>query len=457
MLSIEFFCPLPNGLHARPAWALKEQCSAWRSDIRFINRRLNTHADAKSSLALISTGTLFNDSCVLEINGSDEEQARRVLEAYLTGAFIDSDSIPSGDAPHVAHPLPRSLVRLAPHLQHGITLASGIGAGTLRGWQSDNLKRYCQIPASPEDITRLEHSLATLAEQLNHRLRGLDGESKTILSAHLSLIQDEEFGGTIRRLIAEERLSLAEAIIRNMELICDKLSLSASDYLRERVSDIRDISEQLLNITWPELQQTSAFTLSAPTILVAEDLTPSQFLSLDTQYLKGMVLEKTGRTSHTLILARAASVPVLSGLTVASLAPLMGKEVILDGICSVLVVEPNDAVNDYYSVAQRLADRRHQQQIKDAGLPALTRDNVPVEIAANIGSALEAPGAFTCGAQGIGLFRTEMLYMDRDSAPDEQEQFEAYQQVLLSAQGKPVIFRTMDIGGDKQIPYLNIP
>ena len=242
-----------------------------------------------------------------------------------------------------------------------------------------------------------------------------------------------------------------------MELICDKLSLSASDYLRERVSDIRDISEQLLNITWPELQQTSAFTLSAPTILVAEDLTPSQFLSLDTQYLKGMVLEKTGRTSHTLILARAASVPVLSGLTVASLAPLMGKEVILDGICSVLVVEPNDAVNDYYSVAQRLANRRHQQQIKDAGLPALTRDNVPVEIAANIGSALEAPGAFTCGAQGIGLFRTEMLYMDRDSAPDEQEQFEAYQQVLLSAQGKPVIFRTMDIGGDKQIPYLNIP
>lgn len=149
--------------------------------------------------------------------------------------------------------------------------------------------------------------------------------------------------------------------------------------------------------------------------------------------------------------------PVLSGLTVASLAPLMGKEVILDGICSVLVVEPNDAVNDYYSVAQRLADRRHQQQIKDAGLPALTRDNVPVEIAANIGSALEAPGAFACGAQGIGLFRTEMLYMDRDSAPDEQEQFEAYQQVLLSAQGKPVIFRTMDIGGDKQIPYLNIP
>ncbi len=457
MLSIEFFCPLPNGLHARPAWALKEQCSMWRSDICFINKRLNTHADAKSSLALISTGTLFNDSCVLEISGSDEEQARRTLEQYLNTLFIDSDSIPSGDAPHIAHPLPRSLLRLTPQLQHAITLASGIGAGTLRGWQSDNLQRYRQNPATPEDTTRLEHSLATLAEQLNQRLRGLEGESKTIISAHLSLIQDDEFGGNIRRLINEERLSLAGAIIRNMEQICDKLSLSASDYLRERVSDIRDISEQLLNITWPELQQTAAFTLDAPTILLAEDLTPSQFLSLDTRYLKGMVLEKTGRTSHTLILARAASIPVLSGLAVASLGPYTGKEVILDGVCSVLVTEPDEAVNHYYSVAQRLADKRHQQQIKDAGLPALTRDNVPVDIAANIGSALEAPGAFACGAQGVGLFRTEMLYMDRESAPDEQEQFEAYQQVLLSAEGKPVIFRTMDIGGDKQIPYLNIP
>lgn len=457
MLSIEFCCPLPNGLHARPAWALKEQCSAWRSDIRFINKRLNTHADAKSSLALISTGTLFNDSCVLEINGSDEEQARRVLEHYLNVAFIDSDSIPSGDAPHIAHPLPRSLVRLNPHLREAITLASGIGSGTLRRLQSDNLERYRQRPASPEDITRLEHSLATLAEQLNQRLRGLDGESKTIISAHLSLIQDDEFGANIRRLIVEERLSLANAIIRNMEQICDKLSLSASDYLRERVSDIRDISEQLLSITWPELQQTTPFTLETPTILAAEDLTPSQFLSLDTRQLKGMILEKTGRTSHTLILARAASVPVMSGITVASLAADIGKEVILDGVCSVLVVAPDEAVSQYYSVAQRLVDKRHHQQIKDAGLPAVTRDNIPVAIAANIGSALEAPGAFANGAQGVGLFRTEMLYMDRDAAPDEQEQFEAYQQVLLSAEGKPVIFRTMDIGGDKQIPWLNIP
>nr|WP_318382800.1 phosphoenolpyruvate--protein phosphotransferase [uncultured Enterobacter sp.] len=457
MLTIEFFCPLPNGLHARPAWALKEQCAAWHCDIRFINLRLNTQADAKSSLALVSTGTLFNDSCRLEINGSDEEQARRTLEHYLNHTFIDSDSELPPPAPLTAAPLPRSLARLNPTLIHASVLAGGIGAGRLTLWQTDTLDSYRSLPACPEDNTRLEHSLATLAEQFNQQLRVLDGESKTIISAHLSLIQDDEFGGNIRRLMREQRLALAEAIIVNMEQVCAKLAASASDYLRERVSDIRDISEQLLHITWPDRRQSKGLILTEPTLLVADDLTPSQFLSLDVTRLKGMVLEKTGRTSHTLILARAAAIPVLSGLPCASLSLHEGQMAILDGECGVLAVNASEAVKGYYAVAQTLADRRHQQQIRDAGLPAMTRDGMALDIAANIGTALEAPGAFASGAQGVGLFRTEMLFMDRDSAPDEQEQFEAYQQVLLAAGGKPVIFRTMDIGGDKHIPWLNIP
>lgn len=292
MLTIPFLCPLPNGLHARPAWELKEQCSQWQSEVAFINHRLNTRADAKSSLALIGTGTLFNDSCSLNITGSDEEQARRVLEEYLQHRFIDSDSVQPTAAELAAHPLPRSLIRLNPDLLYGNVLANGVGSGTLTLWQSDNLECYRTIAASAEDNTRLEHSLATLAEELNRQLRERDGESKTILSAHLSLIQDDEFAGNIRRLMAEQHLSLGAAIIRNMEQVCEKLSSSASDYLRERVSDIRDISEQLLHITWPEQRPRNALILTQPTILVAEDLTPSQFLSLDLRHLSGMILEK---------------------------------------------------------------------------------------------------------------------------------------------------------------------
>ncbi|HGL4051140.1 TPA: phosphoenolpyruvate--protein phosphotransferase [Citrobacter koseri] len=457
MLTIQFLCPLPNGLHARPAWELKEQCSQWQSEVTFINHRQNARADAKSSLALIGTGTLFNDSCSLNISGSDEEQARRSLETYLQHRFIDSDSVQPTSAELAAHPLPRSLVRLNPDLLYGAVLANGVGAGALTLWQNDNLEAYRAIPASAEDSTRLEHSLATLAEQLNQQLRERDGESKTILSAHLSLILDDEFAGNIRRLMDEQHKGLGAAIIANMEQVCDKLSSSASDYLRERVSDIRDISEQLLHITWPERRPRNTLILEQPTILVAEDLTPSQFLSLDLQHLSGMILEKTGRTSHTLILARASAIPVLSGLPLDALGRYAGQPAVLDAQCGVLAINPNAAVCGYYAIAQQLADKRQQQQAREASLPAFSRDNQRLDIAANIGTALEAPGAFANGAEGIGLFRTEMLFMDRDSAPDEQEQFEAYQQVLLAAGEKPVIFRTMDIGGDKNIRYLNIP
>ena len=457
MLTLDFLCPLPNGLHARPAWALKEQCSAWQSDIRFINHRLSTHADGKSSLALVSTGTLFNDSCSLEISGSDEEPARRALEIYLEQHFIDSDSVLPAVASPTAHPLPRSLSRLNPRLLTGNVLASGIGFGEITLWRSDSLDGYRAIAPSPEDMTRLEHSLAELADSLNQQLRVLGGESKTILSAHLSLIQDEEFASNIRRIMRDNKQGLAAAIIDNMDAICDKLLASSSDYLRERASDIRDISERLLHITWPQHRTQNVLRLTQPTILVAEDLTPSQFLGLDLTQLKGMVLEKTGRTSHTLILARASSIPVLNGFSVAELSGLEHRQAVLDGQCGVLVPEPDTAVLGYYTLARELDDKRVARQTQDAALTALSRDGQRIEVAANIGSALEAPGAFSNGAEGVGLFRSEMLYMDRQTPPDEQEQFEAYQQVLLAAGDKPVIFRTMDIGGDKPLSYLNIP
>ncbi len=129
MLTIQFLCPLPNGLHARPAWELKEQCNQWQSEVIFINHRQNVRADAKSSLALIGTGTLFNDSCSLAITGRDEEQVRRALEEYLQHRFIDSDSVQPTQAELAAHPLPRSLIRLNPDLLYGTVLAGGVGGG----------------------------------------------------------------------------------------------------------------------------------------------------------------------------------------------------------------------------------------------------------------------------------------------------------------------------------------
>ncbi|WMY73316.1 phosphoenolpyruvate--protein phosphotransferase [Buttiauxella selenatireducens] len=456
MLKIDFICPLPNGLHARPAWELKEQCAPFASEMTFINHRLNQQADAKSSLALISTGTLFNDPCSLEIKGIDEEKAWRILEPYIQQRFADSDSEIQAEIPDHSRPLPRSLLRLNPTLIYGNGIAPGVGEGQLLIFRSTSLEAYRNQPASVQDNTLLEHSLATLAEQLNQQLLVLDGQSKPIINAHLSLIQDNEFGGNIRRQMAQHRMSLGAAVLENMHTVCQKLSQSASEYLRERVSDIQDITVRLLQIAYPHVTVSKGITLVEPTILVADDITPSQFLSLDKAFLQGMVLAKTGRTSHTLILARAAGVPVLSGIETAQVQYLAAEFVIIDANGGVLVTQPDDAVRGYYKVARNLAERQHQLQLEAAGLKALTADGVAIELSANIGSALEAPAAFANGAEGVGLFRTEMLFMDRDSAPDEQEQFEAYQQVLLDAGDRPVIFRTMDIGGDKKISYLNI-
>lgn len=456
MLKIEFICPLPNGLHARPAWELKEQCAPFASEITFFNHRLNQHADAKSSLALISTGTLFNDPCSLEIKGADEEKAWRILEPYIQQRFADSDSEILAAPPENTRPLPRSLLRLNPTLIYGCGIAPGVGEGQLMIFRPTSLEAYRSQTASVQDSTLLEHSLATLAEQLNLQLSLLDGQSKPIINAHLSLIQDKEFAGNIRRQMAQQRLSLGAATIENMNEVCNKLAQSASEYLRERVSDIQDITVRLLQIAYPQVTAGKVITLTEPTILVADDVTPSQFLSLDKTRLQGMVLAKTGRTSHTLILARAAGIPVLSGIETAQVQYLAGESVIIDANGGVLVTQANDAVRGYYQVARNLAELQRQQQLAAAGLKAQTVDGVEIELAANIGTALEAPAAFANGAEGIGLFRTEMLFMDRDSAPDEQEQFEAYQQVLLDAGERPVIFRTMDIGGDKKISYLNI-
>ena len=304
MLKIEFLCPLPNGLHARPAYELKGQCGLFDSEIIFINQRSNHRADAKSSLALISTGTLFNDACLLEIHGHDEEKAYRALDTYIKQSFADSDSEIEPLPVATTRPIPRSLSRFQPSLIHGCGLSSGIGHGALLIYRHTNIDIYKSQPANVQDPLLLEHSLIALAEQLNHQLTSLKGQSKTIINAHLSLIQDKEFSQNILRHLNQRKCSLATAAIESMEEVCGKLAMSASEYLRERVQDIRDITAQLLQVAYPNVNLGAPLVLHKPTIIAAEDITPSQFLSLDKQLLAGMVLTQTGRTAHTRSLAR---------------------------------------------------------------------------------------------------------------------------------------------------------
>jgi fructose-specific PTS system IIA-like component len=197
--------------------------------------------------------------------------------------------------------------------------------------------------------------------------------------------------------------------------------------------------------------------LTADAVVVAESLTPGQFLALDRKFLKGLVLASAGGTSHTVILARSFNIPTLAGVTDLAVIQFGEQEIVVDADAGALVTNLTDAARRYYTLEERRITGRLLRLEKSSARDAATADGQRIEIAANISTAGEAAAAFASGAEGIGLFRTEMLFLDRPAPPDEQEQFESYQAVLAAANGKPVVIRTLDVGGDKPLAYLNLP
>jgi fructose-specific PTS system IIA-like component len=213
----------------------------------------------------------------------------------------------------------------------------------------------------------------------------------------------------------------------------------------------------LLREIYGDAAQAAELKLTAEAVVVAEALTPGQFLALDRKWLKGLVLASAGGTSHTVILARSFNIPTLAGVAELSTIPLGGQEIVVDAEAGALVTNLNAAARRYYELEERRVTGRLARLKKISTRDAATEDGARIEIAANISTAGEAAGAFASGAEGIGLFRTEMLFLDRAAPPDEAEQFESYRAVLAAAHGRPVVIRTLDVGGDKPLPYLHLP
>lgn len=448
---IAFICQLPNGIHARPANHLEAACSQFKSEIILKNGRNNNEGSAKSVLSLIGTDTLLNDACVLTIVGDDADHAFMVLSKYIHNEFPLCDeeivAIDDGDVT-----VPQSLLRHQPNLIKGKRLSAGIGKGTLICYQDISFSRFDNATTT----LTFEHVKQGVIESLLTKAEMATGHEKEIINAHLGIIQDETLNQQIKVSI-DGGATLAVAIIAAATAISNTLLQSSSDYLKERVLDIKDIALQLLISAHPHLNISTDFTLTEPAIVIAADLTPSQFLGLNRDFLKGVILTQAGATSHTVILARAFNIPAISGVEIASCREQEGTSIFLDGNLGVIALSPSTSVARYFERAMWLAEKVATAEQQFANQTAQTKDGCHIEIAANIACTVEAIPAFAKGAEGIGLFRTEMLFMDRAAAPTEQEQYEAYKQVLDAAKNKPVIIRTMDIGGDKPIDYLNLP
>jgi multiphosphoryl transfer protein len=447
---------LVHGLHARPASWLAEQAGRYSARLTLLNERNDQRADLRSVLDLVAAAVLHGDSCVLEAAGEDALQACAELAEYISRRLPELDV-----------DLPEPVVAGSPHLPHllrelGITHYSGQPAspGVARGCilRMGGLAlpeqfEYSPAAAAAAEWQRLVEALAGTQAGTEARLGQAHSQlEQDILRACLALLRDDALQVALQTRV-EAGHSAPLAVVEVIREYSDKLQASGSDYLRERVADLEDFGVQLLEHLGVSTASTAP-RLTAPTILVAPNLSPRQLLDLNRDQLAGLVLTDAGVTAHAVILARGMGLPTLAAAH-AALALPDGREALLDGARGLLIIKPDTSVERCYDREERYASQRSQRQAAAACRPAATADGWRIEVAANICTAEEAAQAVELGAEGVGLFRTEMLFSGRDSAPSEEEQYEIYCAALAALGGRTLILRTLDVGGDKPLPYLD--
>jgi fructose-specific PTS system IIA-like component len=459
-LDFSFSCPLPNGVHARPASALEEVARTFTADVVLLNQRTGRSANAKSILSIVGADIRFSDPCLLKVSGLDEERAIAALGAFIRNTLPRQETeLPTFAALDGELQLPRCLENSGAIFRRGTAVVPGIAQGHIV--RADGFNVPDELPMdgvanAQAEQRRISDALDELIVWYGRRASAAGkGVESDLLVAHRSLARDEEFRACLLDAIASRQRTAAGAIADAETRFTKVFSSSENALLRERVLDIQDVCAQLLQRVYGSAANHS-LTLVEDSIVVADSLTPCQFLFLDCRLLKGLVLAQAGTTSHTVILARSFGVPTLVG--VQNIEGLAEKaEAVLDADIGVLVTNLTDTARRYYTMERQRLDGRQAVLRNFAGKTAATRDGHAIEIAANIATVEEADRAFAAGAEGIGLFRTEMLFLDRASAPDETEQHEIYHRVIEAADGRAVIIRTMDVGGDKALSYLNLP
>ncbi|WP_375749471.1 phosphoenolpyruvate--protein phosphotransferase [Vibrio sp. HN007] len=461
MKTFSFSCELPNGVHARPASHVEALCNEFDADIKWQNERTGISANAKSVLSLIGTDTLLGDKCLITIDGEDEESAFEKIKSFIANEFPHCDSPLETNEEETGEfvALPRSFTNLEAPVVRGNAVSAGFGFGQLMRVGAINFDTLTDLPEKRDletEKSSLELGIKQLAKAFELQLKTANHTEAEVVNAHFSIVKDAEFKQTLESNLVEGR-SAADAVIATAKHFGEQLQKSASAYMRERELDIRDVCFQLLQSIYGDEKFSNQLNLNGPTICIADDLTPSQFLELDKSLLKGLVLTHGGSTSHTVILARSFAIPTLVGIDESKLSSFIDSEVLIDGSLGLVATEISEPLRRYYEQEQRVADtvKLRQSQFKDQ--TGVTADGKTLEVAANIAHSVEAKAAFGNGAEAIGLFRTEMLYMDRTSAPDEDELYNIFCQALDAAEGKSIIIRTIDIGGDKPVDYLNIP
>ena len=342
----------------------------------------------------------------------------------------------------------------------GTSASAGIGIGKVAIMEETELviKKETISDAAAEK-ERFQAALKQAMEETDALAKDLAtrvGEKEAeILNGHLMLLSDPMLTGEIENTIAGENACSEYAIENVCNMYADMFASMGDELMQQRATDMRDIKTRMQKILLG-VSSVDIASLPAGSIIVAKDLTPSMTAGINPDNVCGIVTELGGKTSHSAILARALEIPAVVAVEGFLNNVKDGDTVVLDGSEGIVFVNPEETVTAEYETKRTAYLKEKKELDQYIGKPTVTKDGVTIELVANIGKPEDVDKVLQYDAEGIGLFRTEFLFMDRNSMPTEDEQFEAYQKVAIAMNGKPVIIRTLDIGGDKEIPYMGL-
>ena len=344
----------------------------------------------------------------------------------------------------------------------GIAASDGIGiakAYTLIEPDLSFEKKTIDDPAT--EYQRIEaafdQSISELATIKQNAKSRLSDEELEVFDAHIAILSDPEMKSQIKDEIESQHVSAEEAMTDVTTNFANVLAaMTDNKYMQERAADVKDVAKRALSHLLGK-QLPDIASISEPAVIIAKEITPSDTSQMDAKFVKGLATDLGGRTSHAAIMARTLRIPAVVGAEDVTSTIKSGDMVIVDGLHGDIIVDPSQAQIDEYQAKADAFEKERAEWAKLVDAPSVSKDGQHFEIAANIGTPDDVADAVKQGADGVGLFRSEFLYMSSDHLPTEDEQFEAYKKAVVGMQGKPVVVRTLDIGGDKPLNYLPLP
>jgi multiphosphoryl transfer protein len=460
LISDAIVIPNPTGLHARPAAVLAGLAKKFRASIKL--QLDGQQANARSVTAIMGLDVRKDAVVRLLATGPEAREAIDKIGPIIAQGLGDEGCVPA-PAPATTTVAPETTVpRRAPAIDGiltGVAASPGLGVGEVFQVRHETIDVAEQGEDPESERRRLTSAvdtakgqLAALRAQLHSKA---DPGKAAIFAAHEELIEDPDLLEIVESAIAKGK-SAAFAWKKAVTTHADRLASLRNPLLAQRANDLRDVGLRVLALITGVETKTPEYPANA--ILLAEDLTPSDTATLDRTRVMGFCTTRGGATSHVAILARSLGIPALAGIDPAALAIPNGTSVVLDGNKGTLRLRPSPEEIARIRTAQDRAERRRKEDLGHAHEPAVTRDGKQIEVVANIGGLKDAKQIHEFGGEGVGLLRSEFLFMERNSAPTEDEQFEAYR-AIAEAVGlaHPLIIRTLDVGGDKPLAYLPIP